>query len=343
MAQLTLRPDMKTHGGEVYDILLQDKFAGNLMLVYREGDRVAGSAQLDATVLHEEDQDEVLAFLKDHLHAFGNAVNAQYSEMIVTYSSYDHIFSFGDEDEAQLHTTSDSIDSEFDEYDEDEDDTADEEWEYELLSEDDDMNYELVVVDEEQESAEYEVYDNAGSCVAFINLAVQENAVEGQVHWLLEPEDDAITHITELLLQEFDEDAVDAFTIYHRYEGRVIETAEFVQDGELDEDEDSEDDWQSPDPYQIVLVRDDVDALTYEIFSPYDSNLPIAHATVDIGQRRLSGFIDFRERELIDDAAEISIYLMRELDKEKDYDGLSLSLMHRNELVDELVIQNEVT
>lgn len=353
MRQIMLRPDLRTAGGEVSDILLDGRYVGTLTIVYREGDRAAGSAQLDEGVLPKPHKKEVIAFLQQYVQMFSNAVLAEHCDVLITYSGYDRIVSFKDGLETDLEdgfssftdeipTDHEDADEDAEGYEEDDDDDDDDdELEYEWQSSDEDVSFELVVVEEDEESAEYHVYDDNDSRIAKIYLGIEEGQVSGDVKWKYEPDEDAVSFITELVIRDFDDKQIHSFQLRHLHKGAVIETAEMTAD---DEDEDERHfSWQAPDdPYDVVLVRDDGDALTYEIYDPEeDGSHPIGTATIDIHQRRLSGYIDFRDLIQIENAAEIAAILMRELDKERDYDGLNLSLMHRNEHIDDIVIDNE--
>ncbi|TYP79493.1 hypothetical protein [Paenibacillus methanolicus] len=347
MRQIMLRPDLRTAGGEVSDILLDGRYVGTLTIVYREGDRAAGSAQLDEGVLPKSDKKEVIAFLQQYVQMFSNAVLAEHCDVLITYSGYDRIVSFKDGLETDLANGYSSFTDEFptdeQDFDADDDEDDDEELEYEWQSSDEDVSFELVVIEEDEESAEYHVYDDNDSRVAKIYLGIEEGQVSGDVNWKYEPDEDAVSFITELIIRDFDDKQMHGFQLRHLHKGTVIQTAEMTpDDADSDEDEDAFS-WQAADDlFEVVLVRDDGDALTYEIYDPEeDGNHPIGTATVDIHQRRLSGYIDFRDLIQVENAAEIAAILMRELDKERDYDGLNLSLMHRNEHLDDIVIDNE--
>jgi hypothetical protein len=93
------------------------------------------------------------------------------------------------------------------------------------------------------------------------------------------------------------------------------------------------------DDYTIVLARDDEDTLTYEIYRQSHGGLPIGTATIDISHRVLTGFIDFRDPASNDDLDTIAALLMQELDKEKEYDGINLTMLYQNEPIDEMIIE----
>ncbi|ARF69320.1 hypothetical protein B7C51_18125 [Paenibacillus larvae subsp. pulvifaciens] len=47
MSSIMLRPDLKTAGGEVNDVLVNGKYVGSVSIIYREGDRMFGAVQLE--------------------------------------------------------------------------------------------------------------------------------------------------------------------------------------------------------------------------------------------------------------------------------------------------------
>jgi hypothetical protein len=323
MRNIEIRPYMRTAGGEANDILMDGRFMGTLMLVYREGDRVAGSVQLEQESLPPADKQRVVAFVQDYIQAFIHAVQAESCDVLVTYSSYDHVVMTGEEE--------DPIGLEADDSD----------W-----VSDDYEDFELVLVSERQNRIHYRIYTADGEEAADARLQYEMADIAGEVTWQFEPDDHEIEKITELLVSDYDEDTVDTFVIQHLYGDALLETVELTHERLLDEDEDEQAvqhfGSKPAERYSVALVRDDGDVLTYEIYERASGSLPIGTATIDIQESRLSGFIDFRERNLADNAGAIAEVLMRELDKEKDeYHGLHLSLMYKNQFLDEFNIENE--
>ncbi len=333
MRNIEIRPNMRTAGGEANDILLNGRFMGTLTLVYREGDRVAGSVQLEQESLKPADKQHVVAFVQHYIQAFIDAVQAEACDVLVTYSSYDHVVMTSEEvDDDDLSDTERDNDSDW--------------------VSDDCEDFELVLVSERQNRVHYLIYNADGEEAAEARLQYEWADIAGEVTWRFEPDDHEIEKITELLVSDYNEDTVDTFVIRHLHEDVLLETIELTHERllDVDENEDEDEDWLAlphrggkPDErYSVALVRDDGDVLTYEIYERASGSLPIGTATIDIQQARLSGFIDFRERSLADNAGAIAEVLMRELDKEKDvYQGLNLSLMYKNQFLDEFNIENE--
>ncbi|WP_313997382.1 hypothetical protein [uncultured Paenibacillus sp.] len=323
MRSIELRPDLRTSGGEVSDIMVGGRFCGTLTLVYRESDRVAGAVQLEEESLKHDDKARVVSFLQNHIQSLVHAVRAETCDVIMTCSTYDQIVTTDSEMEMRAdkeHTRTEEAG------------TDAEAW--------GSAEYELVTVNETGDRIDYHIYDDEGRWSAEASLDIASPDVEGIVRWVHEPSDEEIEMITELLVSDFDDTAVDSFVFDHRYEDEVLETVELTHEDLLDTPVEMIG-GQSEDDYDVILARDDSDVLTYEIYKQSAGGLPVGTATVDIESPRLTGFIEFSDRRSIEDAEAITSLLLRELDKEKDYDGLHLSLMYKNERVDEIVVDYE--
>ncbi|MBE1441043.1 hypothetical protein [Paenibacillus sp. OAS669] len=360
MTEIMLRPDMKTAGGEVNDILWDHQFVGSMTLVYRENDRICGSVQLEQAMLPPHAKQQVMAYLQSYVQSLIDAMAIHTCDVLVTYSEYDHIIST-DRLESGLEVQNVEEDYDYGHWaDEDrlEDEHPNEQNDYQMVTPswdgplqeeiDDgvDEYYELVIVAESRNKVEYHIYDNEQLLVAEADIHINGREVNGTVSWQVEPEDDEIEVITDLLVSDFDEDSVDAFVIHMEWDDEIIETIELTHEDLLDADFDSmEDDEEAnswnQDEYTIVLARDDGDMLTYEIYQQSHGGLPIGTATVDISQRQLTGFIDFREPGDSDDREEIAMLLMQELDKEKDFETFNVTMLFKNKPFEELMFESE--
>lgn len=353
MASIRLRPEMRTAGGEVSDILVNGRFAGTITLVYRDGDRISGSVQLEKRSLPEGGKQQVEAFVQQYIQDTIHSLRATSCEVIVTYSLYDHIVSTDDYDY-------DWVDDDFyagDEAVEDRD-------RFEMLSDETELSgerseepvyYELAVTGEGRSRIEYGVFNKKKETIALVEAVVASHEVDGEIRWASDPTEIEIDHVTELLVSDFDENEIDIFVINHWFDGEIIETVELMHDdliddaammGELAEDPDfPETDFSADDfddeTYTVVLGRDDGDTLTYEIYEQSKGGLPIGTATVDISSRQLSGFIDFRELDARKDHERIAAQLLRELDKEKEYQSISLTMLYHNKPFDEILFETE--
>lgn len=346
MAKVMLIPDMKTAGGEVCDIMLGGHFVGSLTLVYREGGRLSGSVQLDKESLPRDKKEKVIAHVSEYIQSFIGAVDAAECDVLVTYSKYDRIVTT---QQGDLLAEDDDLDEEPYRYSDDEEQADDEEtfleWDGDTYEWDEGewetAEYELIIVNEKRNRIEYQLYNVDGALLAEAFMNDRHGEITGELRWMLEPEEWEIEHATELLVTDYDENRVDTFVIDHLFDGQIIETVELTHEDLLDTPSEVVGEDSREYDYSVMLVRDDDDTLTYEIYQQSAGGLPIGTATVDIQYRRLTGFIDFRDPENAEDGEVIATLLMRELDKEKDYDGLNLTLMYGNEAIEEILFENE--
>ncbi|WP_409345781.1 hypothetical protein [Paenibacillus sp. MBLB4367] len=346
MATIRLRPEMKTAGGEVNDILVNGRFAGTMTLVYRDSDRISGSVQLDKQSLSEAEKQQVESFVQQFIQDAILALRAASCEVIVTYSRFDHIVSTDDFEydwvEDDFYTGDEGIE-------ENEQIEMLEEWQPsdDGESEAEPVYFELVVTKEGRSRIEYGICNRRRETVAAVEARIVSHEVNGDIRWESDPNDIEIEHATELLVSDFDENEIDTFVINHWFNGDVVETVELTHEDLLDDSEseqgigyDAETD-EDDEEYTVVLGRDDGDTLTYEIYQQSRGGLPIGTATVDISRRQLSGFIDFRELGDRIDHERIAAQLLRELDKEKDYQTVSLTMLYHNKPFDEIIFETE--
>lgn len=357
VADMMLRPDLKTAGGEVCDIMHNGEFVGTLTLVYRESDRLKGSIHLEQQSITHVDKEEVYEFVQSYIQDVIDATGIRECEVLVAYSDYDFVI-------ATDHAFQKGM-VELDEGDEDrqydlDDDDADYEWinddetrfnDIDATVAPDNMNmldqrlgYELVNVGEYRNLVEYHVYDKDSELVAEVSTHVYGSDVVGEVHWEFDPFDEEMDAVTELIVADFNEDETDTFIFNMIFNGETIDTVELTHIDLLDlVDDMNEESFVPPDleDYSIILARDDGDTLTYEIYQQSYGGLPIGTATVDISSRQLTGFIDFREPGDSDDRELIASLLLEELDKEKDYETFNVSMLYRNKLIDEIWFETE--
>ncbi|MDB5054904.1 MAG: hypothetical protein JWM44_2954 [Bacilli bacterium] len=329
MANVLLRPDLKTQGGEVNDILLNGRYVGSLSLVYRENQRIAGAVQLDKSSLPNSEKEPILAFVDQYIQSLSIAFNAEEYNVTVTYSDYEQFIEADEFDDEAY----------FEDIDRDDLETLEMEQ----------GPYELVIVGEGRNKVEYHVYDEDHEWVAEAFMKIHGTDVFGEIHWIFDPTDDDIEEVTELLVADFDEDQIDTFVINHQFEHEIIETIDLTHVDLLEgQQEDSatngpnmQSEQTNADDYTVVLARDDEDMLTYEIYQQSQGGLAVGTATIDISKRQLTGFIDFRDPASTEDLDVIVALLLQELDKEKEYAGINLTMLYQNKPIDELSIECE--
>lgn len=358
MTNIVLRPDLKTAGGEISDILINGRYAGSMSLVYREGDRIGGSVQLDRTSISAKEKHDVVRYVQNYIQDLIVAVRAADCDVVVTNSPYDHIIATDRDELGQAKEMDDADDAAYG-FDEPETDwEADDEMLLYDINDDDDVLgdapgdidamemrqpavYELVIVGEQRNQVEYHVYDQNKIWVAEALFKLRGLTCTGDINFMVNPNDEEIEAVADLVVSDFDENEVDEFQISVKHRGKEIETIELTHEDLLDLQEYNGGSELLSDDFTVSLARDDGDMLTYEIYNQAKGGLPIGTATVDIANRQLSGFMDFREMCSEDEREAVATLLMRELDKEKEYKELNLSVLHRNEKIDEMHFESE--
>ncbi|BFT70583.1 hypothetical protein PAENIP36_20250 [Paenibacillus sp. P36] len=358
MADMMLRPDLKTAGGEVCDMMYNGEFVGTLTLVYRESDRLKGSIHLERQSIAQEDKESVYAFVQSYIQNVIDALAITECEVVVSYSDYDFVIATDHAigpvmEEDDNRTTNYYLD----------DDDADYEWVNDDETRFDDiegtngpeslhmieqrrqqLGYELVNVGEYRNRVEYHVYDKESELVAEVITHVYGSDVIGEVTWQFDPFDEEMDTVTELVVADYDEDETDTFIFNMIFDGEMIDTVELTHIDLLELVDDIREESlipPNPEDYTIILARDDGDTLTYEIYQQSYGGLPIGTATVDISSRQLTGFIDFREPGDSDDRELIASLLLEELDKEKEYETFNVSMLYRNKLIDEIWFETD--
>lgn len=380
MAEITLRPDLKTSGGEVTELVLDGRFVGAMTLVYREGGRISGSVQLELDSLPGSRKAEAAAAAGHYIEHLMEALAAKECEVIVTCSSYDHIItaehqlgvieSFSDAPYDDEPDDDEPDDEEADNEETDDDEPASGDEEQTRLDDIDpdgletmemdglaDSPIEMVIVGESRNRIEYQFYDwdRVWLCEAVARLRGAD--VVAAVEWKVEPTEEELEQVAELIVSDFDPDEVDTFWIEMNVGGETVEAIELTHENLLEPDDenygendddgfDGFDGLEASDDevwnYSVILVRDDGDTLTYDLYERSQGGLPIGQATVDVSSRELTGFIDFRETVSPIDSEFIGALLMRELDKEKEYETLNLTMLVNNEPIDEIWLESDM-
>ncbi|MDF2660985.1 MAG: hypothetical protein K0Q94_3776 [Paenibacillus sp.] len=349
MAMITLRPDLKTAGGEVTELLLDGRFVGAMTLVYREGGRISGSVQLDLESLGGSRKADAVSAAQNYVEHLMDALAAKECEVIVTCSGYDHIItaghqlgvieSFTDESDYYEQISGEEDETRLDDIDPNGIETM------EMHPGVSETGIELVIVGESRNRVEYHIYDSDQEWLAEAFVRVRGADVIAEIDWKVAPTDEELEHITDLLVSDFDSDEVDTFLIEMKLDGEMLETIELTHEDLLVADDFIDDETyisEEAGKYSVILVRDDGDTLTYDLYEQSQGGLPIGQATVDVSSRELTGFIDFRDPGSTIDGEFIGSLLMHELDKEKDYESLNLTMLVNNEPIDEILFETEI-
>jgi hypothetical protein len=373
MAQVTFRPELKNAGGESMDVLYNGRNVGTMTLLYREGDRLTGSVQLNKHALPTSAVDHAFREIQDYVEATVDALAVPFCQVTVTYGRFDHVIategSVGRVDRFVAEEPSREYAIQMDERQQRRQGRKQEQRQEaqpfleprkktgknrrpvvgeDLLLEEDVTDFyrplELVIVGEGRNRIEYHIYDAKKQLIAEALVRIKQGDVKGDITWFLSPTEEEMDELTELIVSDFDPEEVDTFELTMDYEGEEVAHIELTHEDFFDTSVDeATTEIIVDDDLDIRLVRDDGDSLTFEIYDPDVVPDRVGTATVDITGRQVSGYIDFvypgnrEEREVIATA------LMREVDKEREYDTFNVAMLYQDELIDEITFdQREI-
>ncbi|SEL56683.1 hypothetical protein [Paenibacillus sp. OK003] len=347
--KVELIPDLRTSGGEVQDIMVDGQYAGSLLLVFREGDRVSGSLQIEQISLPDETEQYIVEQVHEYIRSLADAVSAAEYEVLVSCST---LYSVLQKPESQTDVLVQSSRSE-DTYNHDGQNVGAVVNEVNVIPgsqaesftyEDPEHLLEMELVSAGRSISTYVFNDANGQELAEASLKQYGTEVQGEIHWYDEPAESYQDAAAELLVRELDEEIIDTITIRMWHQGQELEAAEWVHRDFADEDEiESEEELEEIEAAEeacyVMLVRKDREFRVYDLFLQERGGLPVGTATIDTSQADLSGYMDYQVPGTSAQRKSLVEVLMRELDKELEFDTLHLTMLYRNQMIDEAKIE----
>ncbi|MBU5442114.1 hypothetical protein [Paenibacillus sp. MSJ-34] len=348
MVEITVRPDIRAAGGEASDLLLDGRFVGTMTLVYQEGNRLAGAVQLDKDSLAAHERSRVMSFVEQHVFHLSEALRTDECEVIVTCSTYTHVINGNREGIETTFDTNDAFSFA--------DGKSAIRKERRTYGETDDFGFRLQSVSAGRNVSTYEIVDEDDTIVAAATIKQFGADIVGELRWPYMPSEEEIDCAADLLIRDFDDTLIDTIVLDIKVEDDIVETIELTHESLLDEERERTTDGpyfeedglfrrfalaEEDSPYDVELIRDDGDVLTYHIYGAKTGALPLGEATIDISGEQLSGFIDFHTPGTGEEREVIAGRLLLELDKEKQFDSVHLTMLFKNQLIDEMMFQQD--
>jgi hypothetical protein len=113
---------------------------------------------------------------------------------------------------------------------------------------------------------------------------------------------------------------------------------DFADEVEIEYPEDLEEIEAAEEACYVMLVRKDREFRVYELYLQERGGLPVGTATIDTSYADLSGYMDYEVPGTSAQRKSLVEVLMRELDKELEFDTLHLTMLYRNQIIDEAKI-----
>ncbi|WP_145319267.1 MULTISPECIES: hypothetical protein [Paenibacillus] len=338
--EVELVADLRTSGGEVQDVMVNGQYAGSLFVVYREGDRLSGSLQIDEGLLPDDTEEYIVEKVHAYVRSLADALEAAYYEVLVSCGSLHSVLHMPESE--SLWSSEDMI------YDEESDDDISsietkvipgsqaESFTYE----DRDHVLEMEMISAGRSISTYLFNDVDGQELAEASLKQYGADAQGEIHWYDEPDENQLEAAAELLVRELDEDNIDTITIRMWHQGNELEALEWIHRDFSEEFEDSHesdlDELEAPEETcYVMLKRKDREFRVYELFLQERGGLPVGTATIDTSHSDLTGYIDYEVPGTSMQRKSLVEVLMQELDKEMEFDTLHLTMLYRNQIIDE--------
>ncbi|MCM3131732.1 hypothetical protein M3629_02990 [Paenibacillus polysaccharolyticus] len=357
MIQIDLTTDLRTASGEVQDIMLDGRYTGSLLLIYREGERLSGSLQLEQESLEEAVEQLIIDKVHAYVRTLADAVAASYYEVLVSCGTLHSVLQPEERSEEALWSSGGTAVTE-DELNDGESrygghlpgeaniipGSRDESFTYE----DQDHLLEMEMISAGRNLSSYIFIDVEGEEVAEATLKQYGADAQGEIHWYEQPDDTVQEAAAELLVRELDEEIIDTITIRIWHQGNELQTLEWIHrdfSEELEEDEeehnslDSIRDMMEPEEAEeacYVMPRNrDREFRIYDLFVQERGGLPVGTATIDTSHSDLTGYMDYDVPGTSEQRKTLVEVLMRELNREIEFDSLHLTMLYRNQIIDE--------
>lgn len=353
MVQIDLTTDLRTASGEVQDIMVDGRYTGSILLIYREGERLSGSLQLEQESIEEAVEQLIIDKVHAYVRALADAVAASYYEVLVSCGTLHSVLQPAERSEEALWSyrgtaaTEDELNDAESHYGDDLPrevnilpTSRDESFTYE----DQEHLLEMEMISAGRNLSSYVFNDVEGGEVAEATLKQYGADAQGEIHWYEEPDETVQEAAAELLVRELDEEIIDTITIRIWHQGNELQTLEWIHrdfSEELEEDEEEHNSFDLIEPEEseeacyVMLRNRDREFRIYDLFVQERGGLPVGTATIDTSHSDLTGYMDYDVPGTSVQRKTLVEVLMRELNKEIEFDSLHLTMLYRNQIIDE--------
>lgn len=216
MTVISLKPELRTSGGETVSIYCDNDWAGDVYLVYREGDMLTGTVQIDTGKVSERNLDYVMDEVRTYISHLTAALGIATSSVVMMYGDIEQILQM----EPQDIVAEEDIEGIYD------DDLEADENEYAetvMMEEDEALDeYSLDLIEADGEHAKYHLLDDFNNVIGLVAVDEIEDSVSGRVDFWVEPDKDEPEEVAGMLFQIFEDDHVNSISFTMNYEDSHI-------------------------------------------------------------------------------------------------------------------------
>ncbi len=97
--EIRLRPEMRTEGGEMITIFREDEWVGDAYFIYREGDVLTGTIQLDSVMVNSSDYSPIIEAARTYAADLADALAVEEAVIASTLGDVKTVLDVGAEDD----------------------------------------------------------------------------------------------------------------------------------------------------------------------------------------------------------------------------------------------------
>lgn len=213
MTVVSLKPELRTSGGETVSIYCDNDWAGDVYLVYREGDMLTGTVQIDTGKVSERNLDYVMDEVRTYISHLTSALGITTSSVVMMYGDIEQILEMEPQDMVLEEDLNGTFDDDLESDDEEteayfDDDTTDE--------------YSLSLIKDDGEHAKYHLRDDYNNVIGVVAVDEIGGSVSGRVDFWVEPDKDEPEEVAEMLFYTFEDEHISTISFTMNYEDTHI-------------------------------------------------------------------------------------------------------------------------
>ncbi|ASS74607.1 hypothetical protein CIG75_06245 [Tumebacillus algifaecis] len=233
---VVMKPELRTNGGETTSIYYNGEWAGDLYLVFREGDSLTGTMQIDTRRVGENELEYVTDEVRIYVQHLSSALNVQDSSVVMMYGDISTVVEMEAMDMLSEDGTEMLLVEEDEMYEEDDFDMVDEEdCEIEMYADDIDDEedlehyaasefepFHLSVVFQDGEHTKYQLHDDEHRAFGLVSVDEIGTNVSGRVDFWSDVDEEETTDVARILAREFSETDAENISFTMNYQDQHL-------------------------------------------------------------------------------------------------------------------------
>lgn len=237
MQNVVLKPELRTPGGETVSIYFNEEWAGDLYLVYREGDTLTGTMQIDTGKVSDDDFEFIEEEVRIYVNHLNSALGVTNSSVVMVHGDISSVIEMEPMDAVDEDEEEDLDDREMILADFEDPDTYDYDgYESNVYSDDEvyhEVPFHLSLVYKKGEHTKYHLLDDDDYTLGVVSVDEIADNIAGRVELWDRLDEDETNDVARMLTREFSRGGSEklSFTMNYQDEhvGDIhIETRDFL-------------------------------------------------------------------------------------------------------------------